>query len=44
MRLILALLVAALIYDALAYDSAYTKHAWAEVVAFFDGGQPATKI
>lgn len=36
MRLILILLVAALVYDAVAHDSAYTKQAWSEVVAFFD--------
>lgn len=44
MRLILALLVAALIYDAVAHDSAYTKQAWAEVVSFFDADKPATSI
>lgn len=44
MRLILALLVAALIYDAVAYDSAYTKHAWAEIVAFFDRADGSASI
>ncbi|MFT3810745.1 MAG: hypothetical protein QM698_12570 [Micropepsaceae bacterium] len=36
MRLILILLVAALVYDAVANDSATTKRVWAEIVDFFD--------
>lgn len=36
MRLVLILLVAALVYDAVANDSATTKRVWAEIVDFFD--------
>jgi len=36
MRLILALLVAALVYDAVVNDAATTKRVWAEIVDFFD--------
>lgn len=42
MRLILLILVALLVYDAVANDAAYTKKAWAEIVAFFDGGEAKT--
>jgi hypothetical protein len=37
MRLLLLLLVAALVFDAVANNSAYTKQAWAEIVSLFDG-------
>ncbi len=40
MRLILILLVAALVYDAVANDSATTKRVWAEIVDFFDSDTP----
>lgn len=36
MRLLLLLLVAALVFDAVANNSAYTKQAWAEIVSLFD--------
>ncbi len=36
MRLILILLVAALVYDAVVNDSATTKRVWAEIVDFVD--------
>lgn len=41
MRLVLLLVVAALVYDAVANDSAYTKKAWSDLVALFDN-EPAT--
>lgn len=44
MRLVLLLLVAALVYDAVANDSAYTKKAWAEFVGLFDSEPDRTNI
>ncbi len=44
MRLVLLLLVAALVYDAVANDSAYTKKAWNELVAMFDRGSDRSNI
>lgn len=44
MRLVLLLLVAALVYDAVANDSAYTKKAWAEIVSLFDDGRAPTNV
>ena len=44
MRLILLLLVAALVYDAVVNDSATTKRVWAEIVEFFDGSASTTRI
>ncbi len=42
MRLILILIVAALVFDAVTNDSATTKRVWAEIVSFFDS-QTAAK-
>jgi hypothetical protein len=42
MRLLLILIVAALVYDAVANDGATTKRVWAEIVDFFDS-QTAAK-
>ena len=41
MRLVLVLIVAALVYDAVANDAAYTKAAWREITSFFDDNAPA---
>jgi len=43
MRLILILLVAALVFDAVTNDSSTTKRVWAEIVDFFDSDSAKTQ-